>query len=91
MQKSWCTLATAADATLQCLIDVHVLRTGKWYQTDNSLDDVNKDDLGLFKRVLTINSASKIVLRGSGIVISTVLREKAIAIANEGHQGLVET
>ena len=84
--------ATAEDSTLQCLVDV--LRTGKWQQIDNPPEDVNKDDLGLFKRVqreLTISSDSKIVLRGSRIVIPTVLRERAIDIAHEGHQGLVKT
>ena len=77
--------ATAEDSTLQCLVDV--LRTGKWQQIDNPPEDVNKDDLGLFKRVqseLTISSDSKIVLRGSRIVMPTVLRERAIDIAHEG-------
>ena len=84
--------ATAEDATLKCLMDL--LHTGKWHQIDTSSEEVNKDELRLFKRVqseLTVSGDSKIILRGSRIVIPAVLRERAISIAHEGHQGLVKT
>ena len=87
--------ATATDATLQCLADL--IRTRKWSQLDNpesQYKDANRMELNLFKKVhdeLTVSSDSKIVLRGSRIVIPTTLRERAIDIAHEGHQGLVKT
>ena len=87
--------ATATDATLQCLADL--IRTRKWSQLDNpesQYKDANRTELNLFKKVhdqLTVSSDSKIVLRGSRIVIPTTLRERAIDIAQEGHQGLVKT
>ena len=62
--------------------------------SDTSPDDVNKDELKLFKKVqseLTNSSDSKIILRGSRIVIPTALGERTIDIVHEGHQGLVKT
>lgn len=40
---------------------------------------------------LTVNDESTIVLKGSQIVVPEKLREKAVSIAHEGHQGLVKT
>ncbi len=44
-----------------------------------------------FQDELTINDDTDIVLRGSRIVIPSSLRNRAISIAHEGHQGLVKT
>ena len=48
----------------------------------------------MFKHVkdeLTVNDSSNIILRDHRIVIPSLLREKAISLAHEGHQGLVKT
>ena len=87
--------ATARDATLQCLADL--IRTRKWSQLDNpesQYKDANRTELSLFEKIhdeLTVSSDSMIILRGSCIFIPSTLRERAIDIAHEGHQGLVKT
>ena len=43
------------------------------------------------KDELTVSDESDIVLRNGRIVVPTVLREKAVLLAHEGHQGLVKT
>ena len=43
------------------------------------------------KEKLTVSDESGIVLKNSRIVVPTVLCEKAISLAHEGHQGLVKT
>ena len=48
----------------------------------------------MFKKVkdeLTVNDQSYIILKNSRIVVPEVLRQKAIKLAHEGHQGLVKT
>ena len=40
---------------------------------------------------LTVTDQSNVILRGSRIVVPKKLRERAISIAHEGHQGLVKT
>ena len=84
--------ATAEDATLQRLREL--LQTGKWHQINDSPADADREELKLFHRIhseLAVSNNSNIILRGSRIVMPTVLREKAINIAHEGHQGLVKT
>ena len=51
-------------------------------------------ELKLFSHVkdeLTVNEDLSIILRGSHIMMSSSLRQQAISIAHEGHQGLVKT
>ena len=87
--------ATTEDATMQCLM--HLTRTQEWHNLDKlpeQFKDANITELKLFKQVkddLTINDQSNIILRGSRIVIPEALRDRAISIAHEGHQGLVKT
>ena len=82
--------ATAEDATLQCLADM--IRTQNW-DLDNLSQEVNRAALTSYRRVkeeLTVNDRSNVVLHDSRIVITTVLQERAISLAHEGHQGLVK-
>ena len=87
--------ATTEDAMMQCLM--HLTRTQEWHNLDKlpeQFKDANITELKLFKQVkddLTINDQSNIILRGSRIVIPEALRDRAISIAHEGHQGLVKT
>ena len=77
--------ATLQDTTLQRLADM--------IRQDN-FEDADGGELALFKRTkdkLTVNDETNIILRDSRIVMPTSLRPRAIAIAHEGHQGLVKT
>ena len=40
---------------------------------------------------LTVNDEASIILRGSRIIMPEKLRERAVNIAHEGHQGIVKT
>ena len=65
---------------------------GTFQQTIKKLAD--SSELKLFRKVkdvLTVSDNSDIVLKNSRIVVPTVLHEKAISLAYEGHQGLVKT
>ena len=86
---------TTEDPTLQGLM--HLTRTQEWHNLEKlseQFKDADITELKLFKQVkddLTINDQSNIMLRGSRIVIPKALRDRAISIAHEGHQGLVKT
>ena len=91
-------IATRQDVTLQKLVEL--IQNGNWYSinTPEFLETIDKTidiaDLKSFRNVkdeLTVNSDSSIILRGSRIVIPRNLREQALNIAHEGHQGLIKT
>ena len=51
-------------------------------------------ELKIFKRIqdeLTVNDTNDLVLKGSRIVIPSELHQRALALAYEGHQGIVKT
>ena len=53
-----------------------------------------KAELKLFKKLkdeLTVSDKSDIVVKSSRILVLTILREKAISLAHEGHQGIIKT
>lgn len=67
------------------------IRHNTWHKIDQSR---HCDILKQFKRVsseLTTSHAADIILRGTRIVILTVLQDKVIQLAHEGHQGIVKT
>ena len=90
-------LATKQDKTLQCVS--WLVRSKRWHEIDNlpaEHQEVDQAELKLFQNVkdeLTVSDESDTVLKNSRIhvVVPTMLREKAIALAHEGHQGLVKT
>ena len=54
--------------------------------------EANQAELHLFKHIkddLTVNNGAIVLLKGSQIVVPMQLREKAVSIAHEGHQGIV--
>ena len=69
----------------------------QWHKIDNlptEHQEADQAELKMFRKVkeeLTVSDESDIVLKNSRIVVPTVLREKAISLAHEGHQGLVKT
>ena len=87
--------ATAQDVTMQCL--ANLIRTQLWRNIDKlpqQFQDADRTELNRFKQVrhdLTVNDQTNIILRGRRIVVPAALRDKAISIAHEGHQGLVKT
>ena len=87
--------ATVTDTTLQCL--VYLIQTASWNDLNHlpgNFKDANIAELQAFQRIkeeLTVNTQENVILRGSRIMIPTALRQRAIAIAHEGHQGLVKT
>ena len=86
--------ATKTDKTLQKLIEL--IRTNKWtlIKEDSNMPGVNVAELRLFSRVqeeLTVNEADDLILRGTRIVIPSALRQRTLALAHEGHQGIVKT
>ena len=88
--------ATKADKTLQKLIGEELIRTNKWtsIKEDSNMPGVNVAELRLFSRVqeeLTVNEADDLILRGTRIVIPSALRQRTLALAHEGHQGIVKT
>ena len=74
-----------------------MVRSEQWYKIENlptEHQEADQSELKLFRKLkdeLTVSDNSDIVLKNSRIVIPTVLREKAISLAHEGHQGLVKT
>ena len=86
--------ATKQGKTLQKLMEL--IRTNKWAEIkdDSDLPEVNVVELKLFSQVrdkLTVNEADDLILKGTRIVIPKELRQRALALAHEGHQGIVKT
>eukprot|EP00795_Rhopilema_esculentum_P015552 gene15552-6817_t len=85
--------ATFADQTLQALI--RLIHDNSWNNIRSMQSpDVDKEELNLFAKIrseLTVNDDASLILRGSRIVLPKFLRHRAIAIAHEGHQGIVKT
>ena len=87
--------ATTEDPTLQYLM--YLTQNQKWHtlgKLPQQFEDADITELKLFQRVkddLTDNDQSNIILRGSHTVIPKALRDRAISIAHESHQGLVKT
>ena len=55
---------------------------------------MNNEKLRQFYKVrhdLTVNNEANVILKGTRIVMPVKLRKRAIAIAHEGHQGIVKT
>ena len=74
-----------------------MIQTDSWNDLNHlpvKFQDANIAELQAFKHTkeeLTVTTQENIILRGSHIIIPTALQERAVAIAHEGHQGLVKT
>lgn len=71
---------TATDVVLQAL--TRAIQTGRW-------DDTLVHDYVHVKNELT--TCSGIVLRGTRIVLPSILQQRAVELAHVGHQGVVKT
>ena len=73
-----------------------MVRSQEWHKIDDlpAEHQGREAELRLFKKVrddLTVSDELDIVLKSSRIVVPTVLQEKVILLAHEGHKGLVKT
>ena len=63
-------------------------------QWETNAEGVDLTELQLFGRIrdkLTVSQDADVILHGNRIVMPNSLRQRAISIAHEGHQGLVKT
>ena len=86
--------ATKKDSTLQQL--AKIIREHSWDSETKSSEnhEQNIDEVSKYIQLrdeLTTNDEADIILRGPHIIMSSLLRHRAISIAHEGHQGLVKT
>ena len=83
---------TCKDSTLQKAISY--VRSGSWYEmktlNDDSIDIEELTSLRSIRDELTIHS-DNILLRDQRIVLPKSLRDRAVQIAHEGHQGITKT
>ena len=73
-----------------------MIQTNKWAEIkdDSDLTEVNVVELKLFGRVhdeLIVSEVDDLILKGTHIVIPSELRQLALALAHEGHQGIIKT
>ena len=80
--------ATKRDPNLQAVIQA--VRAGQWYQT-KELPSVDYKFIQSFNKVqkeITVNSDNTLLLRGTHIVIPTILQSRTIILAHEVHRGI---
>ena len=70
---------------------MHLISNGRWDNLKETEDDVNT--LRIFANIRNELTSvdGKIVLRGSRIVIPSILQTHVVNLAHEGHQGTVKT
>ena len=84
--------ATKDDATLQKVLEL--IHNNNWKLTELSSNDVDIGELKQFSKMkeeLTVTDTSDLILRRNHIVIPKTLRKQTLALAHEGHQGIVKT
>ena len=83
--------ATKDDATLQKVIEF--ISKNDWKLTEVSSSDADIQELKLFSKIkedLTVNDTGDLILWRNQIVIPKALRKQTLALAHEGHQGMVK-
>ena len=83
--------ATIADVTLQVVSEA--MQKGNWHEA-HKRPGVDRIAYGLLAKVkdeLTVCLSTKVILRGSRIVVPKVMQEHVLKLAHEGHHGLVKT
>ena len=82
--------ATTADPVLQ--LAMSVIQTGQWKAAVHRAKTANRKNLESLKHVSTelcVNSDRNLILQGTKLVIPSALQDWGLAIAHEGHQGVV--
>ena len=87
--------ATRSDPTLQQLIEI--IQTNNWNiltHPETLGPDIDIEELHRFRKVrgeISISSEADLILRGTRVIMPKILRQRAVDLAHEGHQGLVKT
>ena len=80
--------ATLEDTTLQRVMKL--TRDGRWPNMQKS-DDSSVRSFFNIRNELTIAPNEKVLMRGTRIVMPTILQDRAVNLAHEGHQGITKT
>ena len=80
--------ATLEDTTLQRVMKL--TRDGRWPNMQKS-DDSSFRSFFNIRNELTIAPNEKVLMRGTRIVMPTILQDRAVNLAHEGHQGITKT
>ena len=83
--------ATIADVTLQAVSEA--MEKGNWHEA-HKRPGVDRIACGLLAKVkdeVTVCLSTKVILRGTWIVVPKVMHEHVLKLAHEGHQRLVKT
>ena len=86
--------ATKEDETMQKLVELITTNSWESFISRSDQTSVNMSEVKRFAKIrneLSVNNDASIVLRGTRIVLPAKLRQKAVNIAHEGHQGIVKT
>jgi hypothetical protein len=84
--------ATENDPILQKLMEMICNNNWKQKDTDNTLSNEEKAELNQFIKVKEeLTLAKNVILRGTRIVVPKSLRDRTLALAHQGHQGIVKT
>ena len=71
---------------------LQLVQNGRWFEIKNVPDSQIQQELKDIARVKDeLTSHEGVLLRGTRIVLPTALRNKAVEIAHEGHQGIERT
>lgn len=83
--------ATSSDKTLMKAMEY--VHTGRWFEIKTSKDsEVNVKELQQLSNAHEeLTCSDNVLLYGCKIVMTTKLRDKAVALAHEGHQGMNRT
>ena len=84
---------TAQDITMQANL-IRTQSSRNMEKLPKRVGDVDCAELNWFKQVrheLTVNHETNVILQDSRIVVPAALCDRAVSIAHESHQGLVET
>ena len=89
---TWHDVRTASIDDIAITKALQLVQNGRWFEIKNVPDSRMKQELKEIARVkYELTSHDGVLLCGTRIVLPTALRNKAVEIAHEGHQGIERT
>ena len=89
---TWHDVRTASIDDIAITKALQLVQNGRWFEIKNVPDSQMQQELKEIARVKDeLTSHDGVLLRGTRIVLPTALRNKAVEIAHEGHQGIERT
>ena len=89
---TWHDVRTASMNDIAITKALQLVQNGRWFEIKNVPDSPMQQELKEIARVKDeLTSHEGVLLRGTRIVLPTALRNKAVEIAHEGHQGIERT